>query len=196
MLSLAPNRARGAGYLVYDMSAEALGKASAVAATAYEPAAVWFNPAAMSFMPGWRVSAGLTTIFSTNGFEPEGGGPKVEADVGTFFLPQLFGTFEITRWMHAGIGVCTPWGLGMKWPYDWEGREHSIAAKLETIVINPAFSFMVWKDKLSIAAGFQLIRGVAELKNGLPEVAGGHVTFGGGTQMTKDSSRRRPAPAA
>src|SRR5512144_2871333 len=65
---LAPARADAAGFLVYDLSAEALGKASAVSASTMEPAANWFNPAQLAFMGGYGASVGATTIVSSAKF--------------------------------------------------------------------------------------------------------------------------------
>ena len=68
-------RARAAGYLVYDISAEALGKGSAVTASTREPAAIWFNPGALGFMPsGISASVGGTFATAAMSFEPAGGG--------------------------------------------------------------------------------------------------------------------------
>jgi len=50
--------ARAGGFLVYDVSGAATGQGSAVIAAPTEPAAVWYNPAGLSFLPGWRVSLG------------------------------------------------------------------------------------------------------------------------------------------
>jgi long-chain fatty acid transport protein len=175
-----PQRAQGAGYLIYDMSAEALGKASAVAASTKEPAANWFNPSAISFMPGYQFSAGGVFIVAQNEFEPEEGGDPISSKTGTFFLPTVFGTFEILDWLHAGLGVATPFGLGVEWPEDWIGREFSIAASIETVNINPNVSFKVWRD-VSIAVGFNLVYGAVDMTNGLPEPIGGSVRIGGTT---------------
>jgi long-chain fatty acid transport protein len=175
-----PRPARGAGFLIYDMSAEAMGKASAVAASTREPAAIWFNPAAISFMPGYQFSAGGVAIVATNEFEPKGGGESVNADTGTFFLPTVYGTFQILDWLHAGIGVMTPFGLGISWPNDWQGREHCINASIETVTINPTLSFKVWKN-VSIGVGFDLVYGAVDMKNGLPDPIGGSVRIGGTT---------------
>lgn len=173
--------ARGSGFLIYDMSGEAVGKASAYSASVDEPSAVWFNPAAMSFMPGYRAIAGGIIIAASNKFEPANGGSKVEADPGFFFLPTVFATAEILEWFHFGIGAYTAWGLGIEWPEDWIGREFTIKAAIETFTINPAVSFMVWKNRLSIAAGFSVIKGTVDMTNGLPSVVGGTVRIGGGT---------------
>jgi len=169
-----------AGFLVYDMSGEALGRAGAVSAAINSPAAIWFNPSAMSFMPGYQFTAGGVVVVSSNTFTPEGNGDSVSSITDPFVIPHLYGTFEIMDWMHAGIGVFSPFGLGVKWPEDWLGREHGIYSSLQTIIINPALSFKVWKN-VSIAAGFSLIYGAVDMKNGLPEPIGGSIRIGGST---------------
>lgn len=176
-----PNRARASGFLIYDLTGEAAGKAGAVSASIKEPAAIWFNPGAISFMPGYRFSVGGAFIYSEGHFDPAGGGPIVQGKDLVAFVPAIFATTEITDWFHAGLGLYVPWGLSVAWPYDWQGREHSISAAIETLIINPTVSFVVWRKYLSIAAGFQLARSVVDLKNGLPETAGGHARAAGGT---------------
>jgi len=49
-LALAAGPARASGFLVYDLSGEAIGRASAVSAETREPAANWFNPAALAYL--------------------------------------------------------------------------------------------------------------------------------------------------
>lgn len=174
-----PN-ARAAGFLIYDMSAEAMAKASAVSASTQEPAAIWFNPAAISFMPGYQFSAGGVMVVAENAFSPKGGGEDVDAETGLFFIPTVYGTFEILDWLHAGIGISSPFGLGISWPEDWMGRVHAIEATVQTVVINPTLSFKVWKN-LSIAVGFDAIYGTVDMTNGLPDPIGGTVRIGGTT---------------
>ena len=54
---------RAGGFLIYDLSGEAIGRASAVAASTDEPAAIWFNPAALSFMgPGASAGGVYVTV--------------------------------------------------------------------------------------------------------------------------------------
>ena len=42
--TMAPRAAHASGFLIYDLSGEAIGRGSAVSAGVTEPAAVWFNP--------------------------------------------------------------------------------------------------------------------------------------------------------
>jgi len=176
----APKTARGAGFLVYDVSAESLAKGSAVTASVNEPAAVFFNPAAIVFMDGYQFSAG--TVFVTAGaeFTPADGSPKVSALSAVHFLPTIYATFKINKYVALGLGVYTIFGLGIEWPHDWIGAEHGIAAAIETVTFSPTVSIRLHKN-LSLGVGLNVVRGVVDMTNGLPEAIGGTVQIGGAT---------------
>ncbi len=172
--------ARAAGFLVYDVSGEALGKGSAHTAGVHEPSAVFFNPAALAFMPGFQVTAGAVWVTADAKFEPLGGGPAVKALPKNFFLPTIYGTARINKWLSLGLGVYTVFGLGIEWPADWIGRESSIEASIETVTFSPTLSFRL-HDRVSFAFGLNVVRGVVDMTNGLPEAVGGTVRIGGAT---------------
>jgi long-chain fatty acid transport protein len=180
-LSLLFARAASAsGYLVYDASAEALGKASAVTASTSEPAAVWFNPGALAFMSGYGASVGGTFAFAHNSFEPAGGGPRTSTKPNLFLLPAVFADAAIGERLHVGLAALTVFGLGVEWPSDWIGREAAIKAKIQTFDINPNVSYRL-TDRIGIGAGFQAVRATVDFTNGLPALIGGTVRVGGGT---------------
>lgn len=170
----------GSGYLVYDASAEALGKASAVTASTSEPAAAWFNPGALAFMSGYGVSAGGTFALAHNSFEPAGGGPRTSTKPNLFLLPQFFADAAVSDRLHLSLAALTAFGLGIEWPADWVGREAAIKAKIETFDINPNVSYRL-TDRIGVAAGVQVVRASVDFINGLPALVGGTVEVGGGT---------------
>jgi long-chain fatty acid transport protein len=181
MALVVPAPARAAGFLVYDLSAEALGKASAVSASTMEPAANWFNPAQLAFMPGYGASVGGTFILSSGKFTADADGAVTNQKDGFFQLPALYAYGRFHERVAAGIGVNVPWGLTIKWPDNWIGRENSIKASLQTVVINPNVAFRL-HSRLGVAVGLQVVRAAADFTNGLPEaVGGGTVRLGGGT---------------
>jgi long-chain fatty acid transport protein len=175
----APGPARAAGYLIYDLSGEALGKASAVVATTREPAAVWFNPAALTEM-GHGVSLGGVGVFARSKFEPEGGGEEAETEPGRFFLPTVFATAKVHEDVAVGFGAFPAFGLSIEWPADWLGREAAIKARIETFTLNPTVAARLLPG-LSLAVGFQAVRSGVEFVNALPAVVGGTARLGGGT---------------
>jgi long-chain fatty acid transport protein len=169
--------ARAGGFLVYDVSAEASAKGSAVVASTDEPAAVWYNPAALSFVPGHRLSLGGSLIRSATSFEAAAGGTSDNVPA-TFALPHLFASFTISPRLSAGLGVYAVYGLGNEWKPDWIGRESSIRSALTTVSINPTLALRL-SDQVSLGLGFDLLRGSVDMENALPEPVGGQVRIGG-----------------
>jgi long-chain fatty acid transport protein len=178
-LALAPGVARASGFLIYDLSGEAIGRASAVSASTSEPAAVWFNPAALAFMGGVHGSAGGVLVSARSSFTPAGGGPETSSERGNFVLPTLFANAALNDRFALGLGVYTAFGIGITWPSDWLGREATIAASLKTLAFNPTVAVKV-TPRLALAAGFDAVRAAVDFTNGLPAIVGGQVRLVGG----------------
>jgi len=171
---------RASGFLIYDISGEALGRASAVSADVDEPAAVWFNPANLAFMGGVGASVGGTYITTKSTFSPADNSPDTDTHRGNFFLPAVFVNGLITDRVALGMGVYTTFDLGITWPDDWQGRENAIKASLQTLTFNPTVAFRVHRQ-ISVAAGVDAFRSVVDFTNGLPQPIGGDVRLAAGT---------------
>lgn len=181
VVAVAPLRSSDAsGFLIYDLSGEAIGRASAVSASVREPAAVWFNPAALAFMGGSSASAGGVLVSARSRFSPSGGGSDTNSNRGNFLLPTLFAHSAITDRVALGMGVFTAFGIGIEWPDAWVGREAAIGASLQTVDLNPTVAVKL-HPTLSVAAGFNAVRGVVDFNTGLPALIGGNVRLVGGT---------------
>jgi long-chain fatty acid transport protein len=172
--------AHAGGFLIYDLSGQAIGRGSAVAADPNEPAAVWFNPAGLATMPGIGASVGTVFITARSRFSPSDGSADISSERGNFFLPNVFAHAALNDRVAVGMGVYTAFGIGIRWPNDWLGRESAIAASLQTVAFNPTVAFKL-HPVLSVAAGFDAIRGAVDFTNGLPAIVGGDVRLGGGT---------------
>jgi long-chain fatty acid transport protein len=173
--------AHGSGFSLTEQSAEGIAMASAVSASTTEPAAVWYNPAALSFMPGWQASLFGNLYLGQPSFSPRDGGPSVDARPMRQPVPGLFLTGRVSDRVGVGLGVYVPFGLGIEWPDDWAGREYGIKSSITTVSINPVASVKVLPN-LSLAAGVGVMRSAVDITNGLPAaVGGGSVRIGGGT---------------
>jgi long-chain fatty acid transport protein len=171
---------RASGFLIYDITGEAMARASAVSADVDEPAAVWFNPANLVYLKGVSASASGVVLTSKSTFSPAGGGPETNSKRGTFFLPALFATGQLTDRLALGIGAYSTFDIGISWPDDWVGREHAIKASLQAVTLNPTVAFKV-VPRLGIAAGFDAFRTVVDFTDGLPALVGGDVRIAAGT---------------
>jgi long-chain fatty acid transport protein len=178
--ALAARPCLAAGFLIYDVSGQALARGSAVSADVDEPAAVWFNPANLAFLGGVSASVGGTFVTSKASFSPAGGGPETNSERGNFLLPALFANARLTDRVAVGMGVYSAFGIGIRWPNDWPGREAGIHASLQTLAFNPTVAVQVHRQ-LAVAAGFDAIRSVVDFTNGLPTLVGGDVRLAGGT---------------
>lgn len=172
--------AAASGFLIYDVSAGALGRASAVSADVNEPAAVWFNPANLVNLPKLSASASGVLITSKATFSPADGRPQTSSERGNHVVPAVFANALITDRVAAGIGVYSAFGIGIAWPRDWEGRESAIEASLQTVAFNPTIAVKL-HSQFSVAAGFNAIRSIVDFTNGLPALIGGEGRVAGGT---------------
>jgi long-chain fatty acid transport protein len=179
--ALAPTRsAHASGFLIYDLSGEAIGRGSAVSAGVSEPSAVWFNPAALAFMGGTSASVGAVLVSARSRFSPSDGSAETRSERGNFVLPTVFAHSAITERVAVGMGVFTAFGIGIEWPDAWVGREAAIGASLQTVDLNPTVAVRL-HPTLSVAAGFNAVRGVVDFNTGLPMLVGGNVRLVGGT---------------
>src|SRR6185369_5448606 len=88
--ALASAPAWASGFLIYDLSGEAMARGSAVSAATTEPAAVWFNPAALAYMGGVSAEAGGVLVTAQSSFSPATGGPETTSERGNFLLPTIY----------------------------------------------------------------------------------------------------------
>jgi long-chain fatty acid transport protein len=171
---------RASGFLLYDISGEALGRASAISGDVSDATAVFFNPAALAYLDGASVSAGGVFVTARAHFEQEGTGAQVSSERAHFVLPALFAHAAVSERVTLGMGVYSVFGIGLRWPNDWIGRESTISASLVTLTFNPTVAFAIDR-RWSIAAGFDAIRSTVDFQSGLPPIVGGDVQLAGGT---------------
>ncbi len=154
------------GFGVFTHSAKALGLSNAVTAHLDTPAAIFFNPALINDLPGSQIEIGTTLVAPRQEFTSTSTGAKTDGDDGEYFPSTLYYTQSISEKFSAGLGVFNPFGLGTKWPDDWEGRYLTTETEMTTYNINPVVSWRATPD-ISVAAGVALLRLDATLQNKL-----------------------------
>lgn len=158
-----PPTAGAAGFAITEQNATGLGDAYAGATTGNgEASSLYFNPAAMSALPGTRLSAGVVYIapnFTLSGGQSSvagignithgnNGGNAGEAD----WVPNLYLTHAVDARTHVGIGLSVPYGLATQYRDGWLGRYHALTSELQVINFNPAVSYRV-NPRLSLGFG-------------------------------------------
>jgi long-chain fatty acid transport protein len=153
----------GQGSSVYTQSAcvSARGHA-AVAAPCADASSIYYNPAALAIMPS-ALSAGFTAIYNTGSFAFDDGG-DVERVTTTPIVPHGYASvrFGSMDRFAAGFGVWAPYGLGIEWPDNFEGRFISWKTRLRGLYLQPTLAYQLTPN-LSIGGGPQVVLGSLEL---------------------------------
>lgn len=147
--------ASAAGFQNLSQSATANAMGSVGAANPDEPNASFYNPANMAFGDSFQIYLGNTNILPFSSFTNTNG-ERTETLPAFFPPPNFHVGVPILDGLHLGVGVTFPYGLGIAWPEDWEGRFDLVSQNLQTINTNPNVAFRIPDLDLSVALGAQI----------------------------------------
>ncbi|MDO7873249.1 outer membrane protein transport protein [Hymenobacter sp. ASUV-10] len=178
--------ALASGFQVYLPSQQSIGMGGVGVGLSMEQAAQFMNPGAMAMLRQNGVQVGASATFARSAFRSANGGEQRELQntvVTPFNVYASFGPKE-GKW-RAGVSVYTPYGSQLKYADGWEGRFSLTEITLQSVYVQPTFSYAI-TDKLSIGAGLMILaygsvnlqRDIA-LPSPYPE---GHITLDGTTE--------------
>jgi long-chain fatty acid transport protein len=171
----------GQGSSVYTQSACVSGRGhTAVASPCADASGVYYNPAALALMPS-ALSAGFAAIYNEGAFtydQTARAGQTVQREPATPLVPQGYASIRLggADRLAAGFGVFAPYGLGIEWPEDFEGRYISWKTRLSGIYLQPTIAYQLIPGRLSIGGGPQIVLGGLEL-NQYVEARTAHPNF-------------------
>ncbi|HEX6981152.1 MAG TPA: outer membrane protein transport protein [Balneolaceae bacterium] len=137
--------AYSSGFSIYEASVRANGMLGAFSAYANHVSTIFYNPAGLAGLDGFRFSGGVSIIAPRSSFRnlsplaPVGQETLMKEQ--NFLVPNMYASYQINENLTAGLGIYAPFGLGTKWPADWVGRGSSIEASVETLFANPAIGY-------------------------------------------------------
>ena len=178
----------GQGSSVYNQSACASAKGGAVVASpCFDASSIYYNPGALALMPS-AASAGLTVVYNTGSFTYDTTGVEVQRDWAAPVVPQAYASFRFGQDQRfaAGFGVWAPYGLGIEWPEDFEGRFISWKTALRGIYLQPTISWQLIPGKLAIGGGPQIVFGGIELNQNVDAPVASDTLAGLGVPLGTD----------
>src|SRR5689334_13883029 len=167
LMALHPGKVLGLGARIPNQDAEAIARGNAFAATADNPAAIYYNPAGITQLEGNNLQFGSLVYLNIYTEYQSPAGDTFDNKHKILPVPQLHYVFTPKDQPFSfGLGVYSPFGLGMEWPDDVPFRNAALKAQLTYATINPV---VAWKPfpTLSIAAGPTFIYSEAELIQGV-----------------------------
>ncbi len=157
--------ALGGGFQLNEHGARAMAQAGAFAARAYDPSAMYFNPAGLAWQDMPAFYGGVTAIIPTVSFY----GPlqnntnqKTESPAQFFNPVNFYFAYPALNNLHMGVSVNNPYGLGSQWPDNWVGRYVTTNVQLQTWFFNYSLSYKI-TDDFSIGGGFSYVLGTVTL---------------------------------
>jgi long-chain fatty acid transport protein len=134
-----------------------------------DQAAMFYNPGALAMVKDRGVQLGVNATLARLSFVAEGGNQQRtlrNSTVTPFSLYAGFGPAEGK--FRAGIAVYTPFGSKLQYENGWEGRTSLTDITLESIYVQPTFSYAL-TDQLSIGAGLTILAyGAVNLQRDIP----------------------------
>ena len=148
LFTTTPRVAWAAGFAINAQGAAASGKSSAFTAQADDPSALFYNPAGIAQLRTAALLVGTSVIIPHTEYRPESSGLSDREDHQTFFPPHLYVTIPLGKSFTAGLGVFSPFGVGTKWPLDWDGRFQVTSISVRTTSINPT---LAWQPAAAVS---------------------------------------------
>ena len=145
--------ATAAGLQYWQQNASGLGVAYAGSAAVGDNAStVYFNPAAMTMLPGIQVSLGAVGAwpsyqFANAGIGLDGGDAGLSQGTGNGYA-----TWQAMPEFFVGLGISQPFGLGSDYDANWAGAPQAIRSEIRTVNYNPSLAYRV-SDKVSLGIG-------------------------------------------
>lgn len=202
-LMMAAGDARASGFYLTQQSARSVGlAASGQVAGAGDAATVVANPAGMTELGAAQVMAGASVLYPNTSFRdggsaaatPGSGGLAIAYggnNGGNPFEPEVIPTAyaaiplpDTPLWF--GIGVTTPFGLGLDYGDQWFGRYDSIESSLTVVDVTPAVAVQIG-NFVSIGFGLNVQSVDVRLTNAVPDT----LAPGGPSVATDGRSRLR-----
>lgn len=159
-LVLVAARASAGGFAVSEQSAVAGGTGGASTARQDDPGAAWYNPAALADGAGFRLGVGALAAVPSLRAEALDGSWSARSRSEVSTPPHLYASFGSGDWA-AGIAIGVPFGSGVTWPQDWEGRHEIVSSRLFVLRVSP---FVAGRfGRLRVAAGVHADYGSLQL---------------------------------
>lgn len=163
------------GFQVQLQGQKANGMAHIGTAVPLGASSVYFNPGALGYVNGTRISAGVSPLLANvSVLHPQTGATSAkETSIGTplsLFFSTSLGKSEsnsaLSR-LRLGLGIYTPFGSAISYPDDWIGRYLVQSVDLKTFYIQPTVAYAI-NEYVSLGAGFVYGLGKFTINRAIP----------------------------
>jgi long-chain fatty acid transport protein len=157
-LIMAPASGVGSGFALYEAGARGSALGCAMVARADDLSAIFYNPAGLVQLPGFQVMGGFSIFVPRVEIVTQSGGVDTRTlmDSQVSAAPHFFASYQVADRVRLGLGLNSPFGLGIKYNDTWPGNANIIKATIQTLNFNPTLAVKI-TDYLAAGAGLDLM---------------------------------------
>ena len=146
------------GFAMTEWSARGLGLAGGMVARANDPAALAYNAAGITQLPGAHILGGASFIAPYGSIDGTVGNSKEKTSVkpNVWVPPHAYFTYQLNDDWWLGLGVFSRFGLGNSFRGTWFGRYNVYDVGLQTVSAVPTVAYKI-NDMFSVSAGVELM---------------------------------------
>lgn len=128
------------GISIPEQGSKASAMGNAFVATADDPTALFYNPAGIAFLDGYKFSFNISYINPHIKYTSPTVGKYTER-AKNFFIPSFYMTMPLNEKIFFGFSVTAPYNLATDWSDQFPGRFVSRHAKIVTFNYQPSMTF-------------------------------------------------------
>src|SRR3989449_11484997 len=126
------------GFGIYEQGTCSMGRAgTGVAAPCADGSAMFFNPAGLAGLKGWRVTVGTTLLDVKGGFTDDIFQNKTDLQDPLLAGPPAYLSYGLTPKAAVGGGLFAPYRPKTKWATNVDGRVPGYEKEIPSAVIQP-----------------------------------------------------------
>ena len=163
--------ANAGGLAVREQSAYGQGSSFAGVAAGGSLSSMFWNPATMTQVAGFQSESVLSGILPysshtvTSGTFAAFGGADNSGIAA--LVPASYLSYQVNQQLWLGLSINAPYGLAVRFPDRWAGRNYAESSKLQTYNATPTIAYHI-NNMISVGAGVQIQYGKADLAKGIP----------------------------
>jgi long-chain fatty acid transport protein len=169
-LLLSASMSYGAGFQVAVQGLRQIAMGGTGTAVPWDASTIFYNPAGLSRLKGMQAYASVQFLLINTKYvqTPTGGYSQAsQSKVYTPFNVYVGGPIKKDGKLGVGLGIYTPFGSGLSWDDDWEGRYSIQSISMQTIFFQPTVSYRI-NDVVSLGGGFIYATGNVKFKSAIP----------------------------
>ena len=169
-LLLCASMSFGAGFQVNVQGVRQLAMGGTGAGWMWDASSIFYNPGGLARLKSIQAYGSVNFLMINTQYvqTPTGGySERSKSGVFTPFNFYVGGRIKEEGKLGIGLGIYTPFGSGLKWNDNWEGRYVIQSISMQTIFFQPTLSYKI-SDVVSVGGGFIYATGSVKFKRAVP----------------------------